>query len=127
MLFPGLPRKLFLFLAISIFALILYGSVFSYTLQDRYKSNNDDENKESFVFPLYHKFGIREVSQRDAEFKLGRFVDLDGESVVASVNDGIIRPHKSKINKKLVSSNAVAADSSSTFPLRGNVYPDGYA
>ncbi|ESR54185.1 Aspartyl protease APCB1 [Citrus sinensis] len=125
MLFPGLPRKLFLFLAISIFALILYGSVFSYTLQDRYKSNNDDENKESFVFPLYHKFGIREVSQRDAEFKLGRFVDLDGESVVASVNDGIIRPHKSKINKKLVSSNAVAVDSSSIFPLRGNIYPDG--
>lgn len=125
MLFPVLPRKLFLFLAISIFALTLYGSVFSYTLQDRYKSNNDDENKESFVFPLYHKFGIREVLQRDAEFKLGRFVDLDGESVVASVNDGIIRPHKSKINKKLVSSNAVAVDSSSTFPLRGNVYPDG--
>ncbi|KAH9778620.1 Aspartyl protease APCB1 [Citrus sinensis] len=125
MLFPVLPRKLFLFLAISIFALILYGSVFSYTLQHRYKSNNDDENKESFVFPLYHKFGIREVLQRDAEFKLGRFVDLDGESVVASVNDGIIRPHKSKINKKLVPSNAVAVDSSSTFPLRGNVYPDG--
>lgn len=126
MLFPGLPRKLLLFLGISIFALILYGSVFSYTLQDRYKSNNDDDqNKESFVFPLYHKFGIREVLQRDAEFKLGRFVDLDGESVASSMNDGIIRHHKIKQN--LISSNAVAVDSSSTFPVRGNVYPDGYA
>ncbi|KAL5748915.1 hypothetical protein ACOSP7_025955 [Xanthoceras sorbifolium] len=124
-LFPGFSRKFLAFLGVSLFALLLYSSVFSHTLQELRNSNDDQEHKKSFIFPLYHKLGNREVSQRDVEFKLGRFVDLDMENMVAPTDDLIMRPHKSKISSKLVSSNAVAGDSSPVFPVRGNVFPDG--
>lgn len=123
-LFPGFPGKLFL--GISLFALVLYASVFSYTLEERFNSKDEREQKKSFILPLYHKFGMPEVLQGDIELKLGRFVDLDKENIIAPINDGILRPKKSKISKMSVSTNAAVVDSSSTFPVRGNVYPDGY-
>ncbi|KAI9175106.1 hypothetical protein LWI28_027354 [Acer negundo] len=122
-LFPGFPRKFMAFLSVSLFALVLCSSLFSHTLQELRNSNDDqEEDKKSFIFPLYHKIGFREVSQRDVEFKLGRFVDLDMGNMV---DDQIMRPHQTKINSKLVSADSVAGDSSPVFPVRGNVYPDG--
>ncbi|XP_007036500.2 PREDICTED: aspartyl protease APCB1 [Theobroma cacao] len=117
-LFSDNPRKLLGFLGISLFALLLYSSAFSNTFVELRNSNNDDDEKpQSFIFPLYHKLGA------DLELKLGRFVDVDKENLVASVEGGATGTQK--INK-LVASNAAVIDSSGTIlPVRGNVYPDG--
>ncbi|OMP10685.1 Peptidase A1 [Corchorus olitorius] len=95
------------------------GSSFSDTFVELRNSNNDDndEKPQSFLFPLHHKLGA------DSELKLGRFVDVDKQSLVASIDPGSVGTKK--INK-LVASNAAAIDSSGTIlPVRGNVYPDG--
>ncbi|OMO58826.1 Peptidase A1 [Corchorus capsularis] len=118
-LFFDNPRKLLGFLGISLFALLLYSSSFSDTFVELRNSNNDDndEKPQSFLFPLYHKLGA------DSELKLGRFVDVDKQSLVASIDPSSVGTKK--INK-LVASNAAAIDSSGTIlPVRGNVYPDG--
>ncbi|XWS60936.1 hypothetical protein CRYUN_Cryun07bG0081600 [Craigia yunnanensis] len=117
-LFFDNPRKLLGFLGISLFALLLYSSAFSNTFVELRNSNNDDDEKpESFIFPLYHKLGA------DSELKLGRFVDVDKENLLASIDSGAMGTQK--INK-LVAANAALIDSSGTIlPVRGNVYPDG--
>ncbi|KAJ9187297.1 hypothetical protein P3X46_002770 [Hevea brasiliensis] len=117
-LFLSTPRKLLGFVCISLFALILYSSVFSSTLQEL-KASEDDEKPKSFIFPLYHKFGIREISQGDLQHKLVRFVYK--ESLLTPADDTIGPPK----NNKLASLNTAAVDSSSIFPVRGNVFPDG--
>ncbi|XP_048226830.1 aspartyl protease APCB1 isoform X2 [Ricinus communis] len=121
-LYFSTPRKLLFLLCISLFAVIVYRSLFSNTLLELKVSDDDnDEKTKSFIFPLYHKFGIREISQSNLEHKSIRSVYK--ESLVASVNDDdVIVPNR---NYKLASSNAAAVDSSSVFPVRGNVYPDG--
>ncbi|PON94476.1 Aspartic peptidase [Trema orientale] len=116
-LFNGVPRKLFLLLGISIFALVLYTHVYPMVVEE-FRRSNDDDGPKSFIFPLYPKLGTR--GKNDAELKLGRFVDFEKEDVVTPFGGGI---RAQKVNK-LVSS-AVKVDSSTIFPVRGNVYPDG--
>ncbi|KAK9278806.1 hypothetical protein L1049_028385 [Liquidambar formosana] len=60
------------------------------------------------------------MSQKGIELKLGRFVEVDSPTVVATIDDGFKFP---KMNK-LVSS-VVAADSSTLLPVRGDIYPNG--
>lgn len=109
------------FLGISLFACILWrSSVYSETLPEL-RNSDDDGKPNSFIFPLYSKLGSRQMWQREVELKLGRFVDIDSKTVVASINDGM-KPHN-KINK-LISSQA-SIDSSTILPVRGNIYPDG--
>ncbi|PON36818.1 Aspartic peptidase [Parasponia andersonii] len=116
-LFTGVPRKLFLLLGISVFALVLYTHVYPMVLEE-FRRSNDDDRPKSFIFPLYPKLGIR--GKNDVEIKLGRFVDFEKGDVVTPFGGGI---RAQKVNK-LVSS-AAEVDSSTIFPVRGNVYPDG--
>lgn len=118
-LFPGIPRKLLVFLGISLFAFVLYAFVFPKAIEEFRRSNDDEEGTNSFILPLYPKLGNR--GQNDAELKLGRFVDFDEKDLVVPIGDGI---RTQKMNK-LVSSR-YSVDSSTIFPVRGNVYPDGY-
>ncbi|KAF5733997.1 Eukaryotic aspartyl protease family protein putative isoform 1 [Tripterygium wilfordii] len=121
-LFLGTPKKLMGgFLGISLLALMIYSSLFQNASQELRDSSEDDEKPLSFIFPLYHKMGIGENLQKDLELKLGRFIDVDKENLVASVNEQI-GTHK---GKKLVSSKAAAAGSSTISPISGNVFPDG--
>lgn len=115
--------KFFTFFGIFLFALFLYGSLFSTItttlelseLKNHHHDGGDDEFDEpsSFLFPLFKKYGV--VGQRDLKLidvKKGNFVtQKSGDS------DGIA-----------FSSRVVAVDSSSStvFPISGNVYPDGY-
>ena len=109
-LFHITPIKLFTFFGIFLFALFLYGSLFSSTttLELRGLKNNDgDDEPSSFLFPLFKKHGV--LGQRDLKLKLGKIVDVKKRNFIAS------------------SSKVVAVDSSSAvFPISGNVYPDGY-
>lgn len=114
--------KFFTFFGIFLFALFLYGSLFSTItttlelseLKNHHHDGGDDEFDEpsSFLFPLFKKYGV--VGQRDLKLidvKKGNFVtQKSGDS------DGIA-----------FSSRVVAVDSSSStvFPISGNVYPDG--
>ncbi|XP_062116972.1 aspartyl protease APCB1 [Humulus lupulus] len=119
-LFHGVPRKLLLFLGISIFALALYTHVYPTLVEEFRKSNEDDDDRpQSFILPLYPKLG--RPGKNDAELKLGRFVDFDqGDVVGASFGNGI---RTQKVNK--LASSAAKVDSSTIFPVRGNVDPDG--
>ncbi|CAK7349750.1 unnamed protein product [Dovyalis caffra] len=118
----GTPRKLLSFVCISLFAIAIYSSLFTNTFQKLESDNNDnddDRKPTSFVFPLYHKLGIHEIPLNDLENHLKRFVYK--ENLVASVDD-LNGPHKIT---KLASPNTAAVDSSTIFPVRGNLYPDG--
>lgn len=55
----------------------------------------------------------------DVELKLGRFVDVNLPNV------GVYDELKSSKINKLVSTSAAAVDSTTIFPVRGNIYPDG--
>lgn len=125
-LLPGFTRKFVAFVGVSVCALVLFSSVFSRTLQELNNSSEDQNQKKSFIFPLYHKLGIREVPERNFDFKLGRFIDLDTDSVVNPFGDHKFQPQKSQISNKFASNSNVAGDSSPVFPVRGNVFPDGY-
>jgi lysine-specific histone demethylase 1 len=110
-LFNSAPIKFFTFFGVFLFALFLYGSLYSTetTLELlRLKNDNDGDNEpSSFLFPLFPKHGV--VGQRDLKLKLGKIVDVKRRNFVAS------------------NSRVVAVDSSSTvFPISGNVFPDGY-
>lgn len=118
-LFPGIPRKLLVFLGISLFAFVLYAFVFPKAIEEFRRSNDDEEGAGSFILPLYPKLGNR--GQNDAELKLGRFVDFDKADLVVPIGDGI---RTEKMNKLVASRDSV--DSSTILPVRGNVYPDGY-
>ncbi|XP_037491663.1 aspartyl protease APCB1 [Jatropha curcas] len=115
----GTPRKVLGFVCISLFALVIYRSFFSSTIQEL-KASDDDQRPKSFIFPLYHKFGTREISQIDVQHKLVKYVYK--ESLAAPADEAIFS-HK---DNELSSSKTAALDSSSSiFPVRGNVYPDG--
>ncbi|CAJ2636938.1 unnamed protein product [Trifolium pratense] len=103
-LFHSNPIKLFTFFGVFLFALFLYGSLYSTetTLElNRLKNNDGDDEPSSFLFPLFPKHGV--VGHRNL-----KLVDVKRRNFVGS------------------NSRVVAVDSSSTvFPISGNVYPDG--
>ncbi|XP_014515667.1 aspartyl protease APCB1 [Vigna radiata var. radiata] len=110
-LFHATPVKLFSFFGALLFALFLYGSVSSTTtleLSGPKNDGDDDAKPGSYFFPLYPKFGV--LGQKNMKLQLGKLV------------------HKEKIltqTKNRVGSEVVAVDSSSVFPVSGNVFPDG--
>lgn len=103
--------KIFSLFGVILFALFLYGSVSnSETLLRELRRNSErDEGSDSFVFPLFPKFGIH--GQQDVKLKLGKLV------VDSQQKEGLVASSKVA---------AVDSSSSSVFPVRGNVYPDGY-
>ncbi|KAJ7969679.1 Aspartic proteinase Asp1 [Quillaja saponaria] len=103
------PIKIFGLLGISFFALLLCGSVYTDTFRELRDSENDRELV-SFLFPLFPKLSIR--GQQDNELKLGRFTDVGTTQRSTGTN-------------KLVALKAATVDSSSIFPVRGNIHPDG--
>ncbi|XP_059640684.1 aspartyl protease APCB1 [Cornus florida] len=113
----GSPRIRLGLLGVSLLALISWVSISPNTLLESRNSDDDDQKPNSFVFPLYPKWGI----QGDVELKLGRFVGMNRKNVVVPLDDGM--GHK-KITK-LVSTESAAVDSTTIFPVRGNIYPDG--
>ncbi|XVE64063.1 hypothetical protein DITRI_Ditri07aG0071200 [Diplodiscus trichospermus] len=118
-LFFANPRKLLSFLVVSLFTLLLYRSAFSDSYVELRNSDNDDGNPQSFVLPLYHKLGA------DSELiKLGRFVDVKKEKLVPSIDSVAMGSHK--INKLVAASSVVIDSSGTTFPVIGNVDPDGF-
>ncbi|KAE8694220.1 Detected protein of confused Function [Hibiscus syriacus] len=119
-LFSDNPRRLLGFLGISLFALLFCSSSFSNTSVELRNSNDSDNEKpRSFIFPLYHKLGAA-----DTELKLGRFVDVDNENLVVSIDS--VPMGTRKVNKLVGATAAVIHPSATTIlPVRGNVYPDG--
>lgn len=113
LLFRG-PTKFFSFFGIILFALFLYGSVSSQTLQE-FRNSKREDRPGSFFFPLFPKFGI--LGQQDVKLKLDKLVDVQKENLVVSQGTPDIN--------KLVASSVAAVDSSSVFPVQGTVYPDG--
>ncbi|KAJ8752760.1 hypothetical protein K2173_007070 [Erythroxylum novogranatense] len=111
------PRGLLAFVSVSLFALFLYSTVFTRSIQEL-KDSKDGQDPQSFIFPLYHKLGIYEMPQSELQQNL-RFVVK--ESLVVPTGDVIERSDK----VKLTSSKAAALDSSTILPVRGNVFPDG--
>lgn len=102
--------KIFSFFGILLFAVFLYGSVFSATTLELHGPNNeDDDGPSSFLFPLFPKEGV--LGQKDLKLKLG---DGQKENFVTQRNVGVVS-----------NSRVVAVDSSTVFPVSGNVYPDG--
>lgn len=99
------PTKFFSFIGVILFALVLYGSVSSQTLEELRNSERKD-GATSFFFPLFPKFGM--LGQQDVKLKLDKVVDFQGNP---------------NINKLVASK---VADSSTVFPVLGSVYPDGY-
>ncbi|KAL7160986.1 hypothetical protein ACSBR2_041602 [Camellia fascicularis] len=108
-------------LGIFLIALILWRYSSPSTLYEELSSSNEDREKPtSFIFPLYPKLGIPEMSQRDIELKLGKFVRKNSEVSVSQIDDGM----RHKLNSKFVSS-SFKIDSTANLPVRGNIYPDG--
>ncbi|WVZ15371.1 hypothetical protein V8G54_012937 [Vigna mungo] len=111
-LFHATPVKLFSFFGFLLFALFLYGSVSSTTTLELSgpKNDGDDDGKPgSYLFPLYPKFGV--LGQKNMKLQLGKLVRK--EKILTQTKDR-------------VGSEVVAVDSSSVFPVSGNVFPDGY-
>ncbi|KAL5079638.1 hypothetical protein RYX36_008059 [Vicia faba] len=105
-LFHITPIKLFTFFGVFLFALFLYGSLFSTTttLELGFKNGDGDDESSSFLFPLFPKYGV--LGQRDLKLKLGKLVDVKKRNFVAQKS-------------------ASVASSSTVFPISGNVFPDG--
>lgn len=106
----GNPRILMGFLGVSLFVFLLWNFASSSPLVEL-RRKNDDREPTSFILPLYPKLGSRSLG--DLELKLGKFVDFH-------VND--MKP--GGINK--LATSVSAFDSSTIFPVRGDVYPNGY-
>ncbi|PKI70392.1 hypothetical protein CRG98_009272 [Punica granatum] len=120
----GNPRAILGFLGISLFAFILYSSVFSSALREL-RGREDEDGPRSFIFPLLPKSGNGAVSGGDVELKLGRFVGFESHRRIAeAIGGGLTDARGSKLNKLAASKNNMA-DSSTVLPVRGNVYPDG--
>ncbi|KAK2991408.1 hypothetical protein RJ640_010872 [Escallonia rubra] len=117
----GTPRNVLRLVGISLIVLILWGSVSTSTRYEL-RNSDDDEKPNSFIFPLFPKLGSNasQLSQRDVELKLGRFVDVKRENVLSLLDDGA-RPRKVAKSVAMAS----AAESSSVFTVKGNIYPDG--
>ncbi|KAL6319494.1 hypothetical protein AAG906_014169 [Vitis piasezkii] len=105
----GNPRILLGFLGVSLFVFLLWNFASSSPLVEL-RRKNDDREPTSFILPLYPKLGSRSLG--DLELKLGKFVDFH-------VND--MKP--GGINK--LATSVSAFDSSTIFPVRGDVYPNG--
>ncbi|KAI4347172.1 hypothetical protein L6164_008007 [Bauhinia variegata] len=107
--FLSSPVKLFCFLGILLFGLFLYGSVSSETLREL-RGSEDDNGTDSFLFPLYPKLGVH--GQHDVKLRLGKFVAVQKKNLINQ-------------RTRNMASTVAAVDSSSVFPVRGNVYPEG--
>ncbi|OVA03963.1 HEAT [Macleaya cordata] len=121
-LFFGSPSRVLGLLGLSVLGLLMWTSYSSVSTFNELRSSEDDNREfDSFIFTLHHKFTNSDRFQRDVEFKLGKFVE--GEKVMSSVamiDDGI---EHQKVNK--LASYSSVADSSTIFPVKGNVYPHG--
>ncbi|CAI0449596.1 unnamed protein product [Linum tenue] len=114
-----------LFLGISLLGLVIYASLFTDTLQELKRSKDDQEQRKSFLLPLYHKGASAPVLEEGVVNTIERFVYK--ENSVASIG-AMIEPMQ--VNK-LSSSSAVevgmrSSSSSPLFPVRGNIFPDGF-
>ncbi|CAN0916044.1 Aspartyl protease APCB1 [Linum grandiflorum] len=113
-----------IFLGISLCAVLIYASLFSDTLQElkRY-SDNDDQDRKSFLLPLYNKLASPPVFEKSIEHTVGRLVFK--ENSVALI-DRPITPFK--VNKLSSASTTakVGVDTSPIFPVKGNIFPDGF-
>ncbi|KAL5722169.1 hypothetical protein ACHQM5_005720 [Ranunculus cassubicifolius] len=116
--FFNTPRKILSLVCVSVLGILLWNSVFSgdtlYELKYEERNGNQDEIN-SFVFPLHSKLSGK---IGDLEMKLRKVVKRDG---VMLVNDGV---EGKGISSKMGAS-VVVADSSTVFPVMGNVYPYG--
>ncbi|XP_057735162.1 aspartyl protease APCB1 [Arachis stenosperma] len=111
-LFFGTPTKIFTFFSVLLFALFLYGSFSSNTLQELSGLRNNDDHDDgpnSFLFPLFPKIGVH--GQKDLRLKVRNFVDTQKENFVVTQRKADVYPK--------------VADSSSVFPISGNIFPDG--
>lgn len=109
-------RRAFSFISISILAILLWRSlyssqtIFEFSSAEKENEGNDEENN-SFVFPIYPKWGVGEKHGNDVELKLGK--------VLHAGNDGVGR------KKKITKIGSSSPDSSTVFSVKGNVYPYG--
>lgn len=120
-LFAGTPRKVVVLLGIALVAIYLYSSDFPETIQELRSSDrkNDDDRPTSLLFPLYFQSGLGDSSE--FQLKLGKTVGVSKDNLAVTFNDVLgVQP------SKLISS-TLKTDSSAVFPVRGDIYPDGYA
>lgn len=88
-----------------------YGSLSEIDQND----DHDDKKVNSFIFPLFPKFGFGEMyKMRDMEVKLGKFSMFGSKSAVLPVDDGGLLPSKIK------------ASISAVLPVNGDEIRDGY-
>ncbi|CAN1788060.1 Aspartyl protease APCB1 [Linum perenne] len=103
-------------------AVVIYASLFSDTLQELKRSSNDDQDRKSFLLPLYSKLASPPFSKKGIDHTVERLSYR--ENSVVSI-DHLITPLK--VNKLSSSSSAkVGIDSSPIFPVKGNISPDGF-
>ncbi|MED6195680.1 hypothetical protein PIB30_040276 [Stylosanthes scabra] len=117
-LFFGTPTKIFTFFGVLLFALFLYGSFSSDTLQELRGLRNNDDNDDSpnsFLFPLFPKIGVR--GQKDLRLKVGNFVDTQKQNIVVTQTKADLRLKAGDTGS--------SSSSSSVFPISGNIFPDG--
>ncbi|PIA63582.1 hypothetical protein AQUCO_00201138v1 [Aquilegia coerulea] len=116
-------------LSISLLAIFFWNSLSSSstttptTLFELNTPEEDNQQVNSFVFPLYPKVNLGVKLLKDV-VKLGKLVQRDVVDNVMMVNEGLEHKEISKIGS-LASFYAASADSSTIFSVRGNVYPYG--
>ncbi|KAF5200036.1 Aspartyl protease apcb1 [Thalictrum thalictroides] len=122
--FCNTHRRVLGLLSISLLAILFWNSLSSSTtLYELNSSEQDDQEVNPFVFPLYPKVDLGKRVLKDV-VKLGKLVERDVVNNVMMLNDGLEHKEIRKIGS-LASSSATSADSSTIFPVRGNVYPHG--
>eukprot|EP00262_Sarcandra_glabra_P004494 TRINITY_DN1557_c0_g1_i1.p1 TRINITY_DN1557_c0_g1~~TRINITY_DN1557_c0_g1_i1.p1 ORF type:complete len:559 (-),score=68.28 TRINITY_DN1557_c0_g1_i1:277-1953(-) len=116
-----MPRGLLFLLGTPLLLFLLWGCFYSdtpfeFSLSSE-DADDDDERRElnTFLFPLFPK---NSDSQTDVELKLGSFVMRDDTEMAVGI-DGV----KYQRNSKVGSSSEI--NSTTIFPIRGNIYPDG--
>ncbi|KAJ4959678.1 hypothetical protein NE237_019588 [Protea cynaroides] len=120
-LFSG-SRIVLGFVGITVLALLLWSSFYSETLLEL-REPQDDREVNSFLFTLYPKKAAQQLFYRDAEVKLGKFVDRD---TLLRIGSRLKQRQSNKLLSSSKSSTSTSSvDPSTVFPLVGNIYPDG--
>ncbi|XP_010549131.1 PREDICTED: aspartyl protease APCB1 [Tarenaya hassleriana] len=120
----GSARWVLGLLGISLLAVVVYCSVFSDTvMMFRVSEERDGEEglreTTSFVFPVYHKLGARRIPDRNLSERIEEVVGVEKGNSVEVIDQEMVNPEK--VNGIV----SVTVDSSTIFPVSGNVYPDG--